>query len=130
MQGLRNAYCVWRAAASAPVGDASAVLGPRRGDVPVAGEGPERSAPPVCTPGVDPNPLGPSAQALGPFGATSTVSARRRDDVRATLTRRRRAELDDPTYDVIAPSHIGEGLAARRGAGPTTAPWAAPKAHI
>ena len=113
------------------LGDASsAVLGPRRGDASVADEGHERFAPPVCTPGVDPNPLGPSAQALGPFGATSTVSARRRDDVRATLARRRRAEWDDPTHDVIAPSHIGEGLATPRGAGPTTAPWAAPKAHI
>ena len=48
------------------LGDASsAVLGPRRGDVPVAGEGPERSAPPVYTPGVGPGPYDPPRRLWG-----------------------------------------------------------------
>ena len=56
-----------------------------------------------------------------------TVSARRQDDVQTTLTRRRRAELGHPTHDVIAPSHIGEGLATRHRRGTDDRPVGCPK---
>ena len=58
------------------------------------------------------------AQALGPLGPASAVSARRRNDARAGPPARGRVELRRPAHGTIAYIRALDGMAARRAAAP------------
>ena len=58
------------------------------------------------------------AHALGPLGAASAVSARRRNDARAGPPARGRVELRRPAHGTVAYIRALDGMAARRAAAP------------